>query len=1040
MSIYQINAKLGKRQGRYNYVTPRHYLDFIWQYVRLFNEKRDQLEDQQRHLNVGLDKLRATVTQVEELRTSLAVKRSQLEAKNSEANEKLQKMVADQQEAEQQKTASLDLQKALQRQNAGVEERRAVVMADLAEAEPAVLDAQAAVSNIKRQHLTEVRSMANPPEAVKLAMESVCTLLGHKIDTWKTVQGIIRREDFIASIVNFDTTKQMTRTLRERMQRDFIARPGYDFDSVNRASKACGPLVKWVMAQVSFSVILDRVGPLRAEVRSLEDQAETTKEQAATIVAMISELEASIARYKEEYAVLITEVQMIKSEMERVQTRVNRSITLLDSLSSERERWELGSHAFDSQMSTIAGDVILSAAFLAYAGYFDQQYREDMWRIWTGHLTDAGILFKTDLSLVEYLSSADQRLTWQSHGLPADELCNENAIMLQKHHRYPLVVDPSGQAVKFLLNDYKERKMIVTSFLDESFLKNLESALRFGTPLLVQDVEHLDPILNPVLNKEIRRAGGRVLIRLGNQDIDFSPHFKLFLFTRDPSVDFSPDICSRVTFVNFTTTARSLESQTLNQVLKVERPETDRKRTDLMKLQGEFTLRLRHLERALLSALNESSGNILDDDKVIDTLETLKREAGEVSRKMEETDIVIREVEQVTLEYLPLARTASALFFVLDRLVILNHFYQFSLAFFMEVFDYVLLHNPNLKNITDPQQRLNILVQDLFIHLFKRTCRALLHKDYLILAMLLAQVKLREDPSLVSEDAEMDLLIEGLEGDMSLKQRVFDDGIPYLTEQQHRRISSLRRLSWYEEFLQHLRVNQRDWQGALTKENPENFLPTLFPNATSKSFMLFKCAPLSFRVPEISVALRHLLLIRSLRPDRMLEAAASFVSEIFGSDLLAHTSHDLGHMVSEEVTASSPIILSSVPGHDASYRVESLVKMTNIRCTTVPLGSQEGVSLADSAIASAARTGDWVCLQNVHLAVTYLSALEKRLSSLSPHPNFRLFLTSMCFLLISSSTYRTSHSGDIARYSRSHLTGRKSPDERTCSWPTRTID
>jgi hypothetical protein len=35
-----------------------------------------------------------------------------------------------------------------------------------------------------------------------------------------------------------------------------------------------------------------------------------------------------------------------------------------------------------------------------------------------------------------------------------------------------------------------------TSFLDEAFLKNLESALRFGTPLLIQDVEHLDPILN----------------------------------------------------------------------------------------------------------------------------------------------------------------------------------------------------------------------------------------------------------------------------------------------------------------------------------------------------------------------------------------------------------------------------------------------------------------------------------------------------------------------------------------------------------------
>ncbi len=51
-----------------------------------------------------------------------------------------------------------------------------------------------------------------------------------------------------------------------------------------------------------------------------------------------------------------------------------------------------------------------------------------------------------------------------------------------------------------------------------------------------QDVESYDPILNPVLNREVRRTGGRVLITLGDQDIDLSPSFTIFLSTRDPSV------------------------------------------------------------------------------------------------------------------------------------------------------------------------------------------------------------------------------------------------------------------------------------------------------------------------------------------------------------------------------------------------------------------------------------------------------------------------------------------------------------------------
>ena len=84
------------------------------------------------------------------------------------------------------------------------------------------------------------------------------------------------------------------------------------------------------------------------------------------------------------------------------------------------------------------------------------------------------------------------------------------------------------------------------------------------------------------------------------QDIDLSPSFTIFLSTRDPTVEFRPDICSRVTMVNFTVTRSSLQMQCLNQVLKAERPDIDQKRSDLLKLQGEFQLRLRHLEKDLL--------------------------------------------------------------------------------------------------------------------------------------------------------------------------------------------------------------------------------------------------------------------------------------------------------------------------------------------------------------------------------------------------------------------------------------------------------
>jgi dynein heavy chain 1 len=787
------------------------------------------LEEQQRHLHVGLDKLKDTVTQVEQLRKSLAVKRSQLEAKDAEANEKLKRMVADQQEAEQQKAASIQIQAALVEQDQNIEQRRAVVMADLADAEPAVLDAQAAVSNIKRQHLQEVRTMTNPPEAVKLAMESVCTILGHKIDSWRSVSGIIRREDFIQRIVNFDTANQLTKQVRDVMKRDFLSRPSYNFENVQRASKACGPLVKWVLAQVRFSEILDKVEPLRNEVQSLEKQAENTKKQAVKIISMIAELEAKIATYKAEYALLISETQTIKSEMERVQSKVDRSMKLLESLSSERGRWESGSRTFDAEMSTIVGDVLLSAAFLAYGGFFDQHYREVMWQEWSNHLSEAHIRFKPELSLTEYLSTADDRLSWQSKSLPSDNLTTENAIMLNRFNRYPLIIDPTGQATTFLLNEYRDRKIAVTSFLDEAFLKVLESALRFGNPLLIQDVEHLDPILNAVLNKEIRRTGGRVLIRLGTQDIDFSPAFTMFLSTRDPSTEFSPDICSRVTFVNFTMTRSSLQSQSLDQVLKVERPDTERKRTDLMKVQGEFRLRLRTLEKLLLQVLNESTGNILDDDKVIDTLETLKREAADITSKVEETDVVMREVEQVTSEYLSLAQACSSVYFVLEQLNLVNHFYQFSLRFFLDIFDYILHHNPNLKSISGYSRRREVLLNDLFLVVYRRTSRALFYRDHVVLAVLLAQVKLRGEEELGDE---LEFLLDSGDGVPVATGSLSTSSV--LNTDQALRLEAYAKQPIFKPVQIHFSQHEAEWIPFLQSSNPELCVPSPWEPSTRK--------------------------------------------------------------------------------------------------------------------------------------------------------------------------------------------------------------
>lgn len=950
-SVHKINELLEKQQGIKTYLTPRHYLDFVAQFVRLFHEKREDLEDQQRHLNVGLEKLRDTVDKVRDLRASLAEKQKQLEAKNTEANDKLQRMVADQQEAETKKATSLEIQTALGHQEKEIASRREIVMADLAKAEPAVAEAQRSVSNIKRQHLTEVRSMANPPSGVKLALDSVCALLGHKVSSWKDVQSIVRRDDFIASIVNYDNERQMTASLRQKMRNEYLSNDDFTFEKVNRASKACGPLVQWVTAQVNYSEILDRVGPLRAEVDELEDNALQTKAEALAIANTVEELARSINQYKQEYAVLISQTENIKNEMKQVQGKVERSMRLLDSLSSERTRWDEASRSFETQIQTLVGDVIIASAFLAYGGLYDQQFRKNMIDDWLHQLQQSGVACKNDASVLGYLSTADERLQWQRNSLPADDLCMENAIMLKRFNRYPLIIDPSNRVTEFLRQEHDGRKLTVTSFLDDAFIKQLESALRFGNPILIQDAEYLDPILTHVLNKEYQKTGGRTLIQLGKQEIDFSKSFKLYLSTRDPSANFAPDICSRTTLINFTVTKSSLQTQSLNDVLKAERPDVDKRRTNLIKMQGEFNTNLRQLEKRLLQALNESRGNILDDDKVIQTLETLKQEAAVISRKVAETQGVMTEVERITMEYSRIASASSAIFAVLELLHHINHVYRFSLQYFVDIFHHVLHDNVNLKGITDYHTRSEIILKDTFVETFRRTSISMYQKDKITLAMLLV----RASPY----DFDRSLL------DLILSAPGSEDPANAL--------ETIKALPIFKG--QTISAGDDAWQQFSTSERAERYVPRLW----------------SDKMNEIDQQLCRLLIVKIARPDRFLPTAEKLAASVFGSDIF-QGSDNLGLIV-KQIHGGTPVALMSNPGFDASYKVDALVERTNAVCHNVAMGSDEGVASADKAIASATANGTWVLIKNVHLAPQWLQSLEKRLSSLRPHQDFRLFLS-----------------------------------------------
>lgn len=107
----------------------------------------------------------------------------------------------------------------------------------------------------------------------------------------------------------------------------------------------------------------------------------------------------------------------------------------------------------------------------------------------------------------------------------------------------------------------------ITKLTDPNFMRILESSIRIGVPVLLEEVgETLDPTLAPILAKQITLVGGRLMIHLGDTDIEYEKSFKFYITTKLPNPHYMPEVCIQVTLVNFTVTPSGLEEQLLGYV------------------------------------------------------------------------------------------------------------------------------------------------------------------------------------------------------------------------------------------------------------------------------------------------------------------------------------------------------------------------------------------------------------------------------------------------------------------------------------------
>jgi len=127
------------------------------------------------------------------------------------------------------------------------------------------------------------------------------------------------------------------------------------------------------------------------------------------------------------------------------------------------------------------------------------------------------------------------------------------------------------------------------------------------------------------------------VVQIGDKSVDYYPAFRLYLTTRDQFVDIPPNCSSLVTVVNYTVTKSGLAGQLLSITINFEQPDLEARKTKLLEEEERLKIQLSDYEKQLLTSLANSTGNILENKQLIDSLNQTKIQSNQIEKSLTES-------------------------------------------------------------------------------------------------------------------------------------------------------------------------------------------------------------------------------------------------------------------------------------------------------------------------------------------------------------------------------------------------------------------
>lgn len=985
LSVARMSQHYLETQRRYNYVTPKSFLELISFFKYLLTEKRSDVQRLIDRLDVGLSTLKKTSDDVSELQKDIKITMEKVEEKKVATDILINEMKMQQADAQvQDDAAKIEAEKANEESSKAMAIEKEAEQ-ELSEAEPAMKAAAAAVDCLSKSMLTELKGLSKPPSGVDKVTNACLILIekeySAKKQTWSRAKTMMQNVDAFKNKLSEFKGESITDQEIGLLQK-YVEDPNFSPEKMISKSAAAANLCTWVVNIYNYNRIYVKVKPLMDSLTAARERKEAALSSLAAAEKKVADVQAHLKTLEEKYNEAMSEKEEVEEQARKLMERADLAQRLVGGLASENVRWGKEIEKLREKALSLSGDCMLAAGFVSYVGAFDQELREELWKVqWTNDLKSRNVPMTENSDPLDLLTDASKTATMITEGLPSDRVSIENGSVVMNCKRWPLIIDPQAQGIKWL-KQKEEGNVDIIQLSQKNWIKVIENAIVNGRCVIIENLgSDIDATLDPVLSRAIYKKGRSLYIKFAGEEIEYDPAFQLYLQTKLSNPHYKPEIAAQCTIINFIATERGLEDQLLAKVVEMERSDLEEKSRELTSAATQYQMQLVQLEDDLLERLANAPDDILSDVPLIEGLEATKKTSKEIAEAVEKGEVTKAEVEKAREAYRPQAAEGAMLYFILTKLCAIDHMYQYSLDSFNTFFEKSV--NRALKD-ENLNTRVENLRESLRMTIFTWVSRGLFERHKL---MFLAQVT-------------FSLMQRGIIGEGQWIEEQFQ----FLTRIPGKQVEE-NKLDW---------LPDSAWAAicALGDHDDFNKLPTDLLEAAPRFREWFNSvSPENEKLPLDWAGLdrtpfQKMLVVRSLRPDRMISALNGFIRETLpnGSSYVdcdsTLNSLEILEQCLSDSTPTTPIYFILSPGANVVADLDVMATkygfQKGISYHNVSMGQGQDV-VAMSWLETAHRNGHWVILNNVHLMPKWLVELEKKLDEYAAegsHSKFRIFLTS----------------------------------------------